>query len=100
MSNDELIELAKEAGAIPIYKYINRDITKEVTHYIINPDRLAKFASLIEAKHSARTAELEAQLARYEVIGEVTPLKMVEWNQPFAGSCEVGTKLFALKDEK
>jgi hypothetical protein len=101
MSNDDLIELAKEAGA-----EWHRTASTQAQKYtdkvlIMSVDELVVFASLIVAKQSARIAELEALLARFEVIGVIPDCDMR--GNPYARFDKVvplGTKLFALKDEK
>jgi hypothetical protein len=102
MSND-LIELAKDCGAS---SRLTKLVTGEIVEIIkFTVEELVEFTSLIEAKQSARIAELEAQLARYEAVGAIVEEMrgedgaLLHFAKLFK-HLPISTKLFALKDEK
>jgi len=108
MSNDDLVELASKIGA-RVWHGVNY-------FYHFQEEQLSQFASLIEAKQSARIAELEAQLAGFEVVNlnEDEAVAFIganfdsynEQEKRFSltahdiASALYEAQLFALKDEK
>lgn len=97
MSNDDLIKRGDALRAVHdvMFGWEGEDIANAV-----------EAINAIQAKQSARIAELEAQLARYEAVAyiirnETGQISIKDINDnAFDILKRVGTKLFALKDEK
>ena len=95
----DLIDIAKEAGA-DIGTWDKSGNGANVVSFSMS--ELTKFAELLLTQERKKIAELEAQLARYEVVGSK------EWCSDCNGivgelneegyKFPNGTKLFALKD--